>query len=133
MEHNSNLIIIVDDNEFDSFFTKKLIINSGFSNTVLEFESAQKALDYLESCIKNKTELPKFIFLDIYMPLMTGFEFFEEFKKLPKNNINKCHLIFTSTTVDNDYISKVKRLQQCSFTSKPITADFLNTLKPTSI
>lgn len=126
--------MIIDDNEFDSFFTKKLINNSGFSKTVLEFESAQNALNHLESCIEQKTALPKFIFLDIYMPLMTGFEFFDEFIKLPKERINQCHLIFTSTTVDDNYILKVNHLKhQCSFTSKPITIDFLNTLKPSSI
>jgi len=134
MGKNENLVMIIDDNEFDAYFTKRLIENSGFSHSILEFESAESALSYIESCIKDGTELPKFIFLDIYMPIMTGFDFFEELKKFPKSSIDQCHLVFTSTTVDDNNILKVNSLKhQCSFTSKPITADFLDTLKPLTI
>jgi CheY-like chemotaxis protein len=134
MGSNENLVMIIDDNEFDSFFTKRLIKNSGFSDTILEFESAENALDYIESSINDGTELPKFIFLDIYMPIMTGFDFFEELKKFPQSSIEQCHLVFTSTTVDDNNILKVNSLgHKCSFTSKPITTDFLDTLKPLTI
>ena len=127
MKTEQKLIMVVDDNEFDTFFTSKLIQTSSFSDYIIEFDDAKNALNYLKSA--SEKEIPSYIFLDIYMPLMNGFEFFEEFEKLPDPITNKTKLIFTSTTINDDYKLKVKKLSKnCLFTSKPLTQEFLKTL-----
>ena len=129
MKTEQKLIMVVDDNEFDTFFTGKLIQTTSFSNRIIEFDSAKNALNYLRSASEKEEEIPSHIFLDIYMPLMNGFEFFEEFKQLPSSVTNSTKLIFTSTTVNDDYKLKIKKLSnKCLFTSKPLTQEFLKTL-----
>lgn len=121
-------IMIVDDNEFDSYITAKLIQNSNLATEVIEFNSAKLALEFLSENQKNTKALPDLILLDIYMPLMDGFEFIEKFKELSLEANSHCKICVVSTTVNDYYIHKAKIDENIRFTSKPITTEFLSNL-----
>jgi len=121
-------IMIVDDNEFDSYITARLIQNSNLATEVIEFNSAKLALEFLVENQNNTKILPDVILLDIYMPLMDGFEFIEKFKGLSAEANSYCKICVVSTTVNDYYIHKAKIDENIKFTSKPITTDFLNSL-----
>lgn len=128
MEQKFKKIMIVDDNEFDTYITTKLILNSNLAKDVIEFNSAKIALEFLESNKDNTDVLPELILLDIYMPLMDGFEFIEKFKNLNGKTNKYSKICIVSTTVNDYYIHKAKIDKNIYFTSKPITIDFLNNL-----
>jgi CheY-like chemotaxis protein len=122
-------VMVIDDNEFDCYITSKLISNTNFASDVLEFNSAELALQYLVENQNDLTLLPELIFLDIYMPLLDGFDFINLFKLLPDEVINYCEICIVSTTVDDYYIHKAKIDESIRlFTSKPITVEFLKSL-----
>ena len=121
-------IMIVDDNEFDSYITARLIENSHLAAEVIEFNSAKLALEFLAENQNNIKMLPDVILLDIYMPLMDGFEFIEKFKELSSDANSYCKICVVSTTVNDYYIHKAKIDENIKFTSKPITTDFLKDL-----
>lgn len=58
MEQKFKKIMIVDDNEFDTYITTKLILNSNLAKDVIEFNSAKIALEFLESNKDNTEVLP---------------------------------------------------------------------------
>lgn len=129
MSLESNILMIVDDNEFDMYITSRLILNNQLADEVLEFDSGQLALNYLELNKQNLLKLPRLIFLDIYMPLMDGFQFIEQFKRLPTNVKDHCKICIVSSTVDDQYIYKAKVEENINlFTSKPITVDYIKSI-----
>ncbi len=124
-----NKLMVIDDNQFDCYITAKLITNINLTNEVLEFNSAELALQYLVENQNDPTMLPEIIFLDIYMPIMDGFDFINMFKLLSETVINHCELCIVSTTVDDYHIYKAKIDESIRlFTSKPISVEFLQSL-----
>ncbi|MGF1556837.1 response regulator [Paucihalobacter sp.] len=124
-----NLVMIIDDNDFDRYVSKGLLKSSNFSKEILEFDSAKLAYNYLEVNQDNLEKIPEVIFLDIYMPLMNGFEFINLFESLSPNVLNNCKICVLSTTVKDEHFFKAKSFEKnIMFTNKPITLAFLNTI-----
>ncbi|WNH12456.1 response regulator [Thalassobellus suaedae] len=129
MNLKNNIIMIIDDNEFDLYITSRLILSNHLADEVLEFDSGQLAINYLELNKDNLLKLPRLIFLDIYMPLMNGFQFIEQFKLLPTKVKDYCKICIVSSTVDDKYIYKAKVEENINlFTSKPITVDYIKSV-----
>jgi CheY-like chemotaxis protein len=129
MSLKNNILMIVDDNEFDMYITSRLILSNQLADEVLEFDSGQLAINYLEMNKHNQLKMPKLIFLDIYMPLMDGFQFIEQFKRLPAKVNFIFRICILSSTVDEKYIYKAKLEEDIHlFTSKPITFEFIKSI-----
>lgn len=118
-------VMIIDDNVLDVYIASKSIKSCNFAATILEYNNATDALEYLKENQNTITALPQIIFVDIYMPLLGGFEFLDEFKILPPSVIDNCEIVMISSTIDDRDISKAKLDKRISrFVVKPITSDF---------
>jgi CheY-like chemotaxis protein len=123
-------VMIIDDNVIDIYITKRLIIKNLFGENVLEYFSAEKALQYLQDHKEEEYLLPQIIFIDIYMPVMSGFEFMESYEKLPLTLKNNCKVFIISSTIDeNDIERSNKDKNITAFQVKPITKEFLESIK----
>lgn len=115
-------VMIIDDNNLDLYIAAKLITNNNFSKYVLEYNNASAALEFLAENQENKDVLPQIIFVDIYLPLMNGFEFLEHYKLLSPTLTDNCKIIMVSSTIDDRDIFRAKHDQSISlFAVKPIT------------
>lgn len=80
-------VMLVDDNEIDNFINQKMIEATDFSEKIFTYTSGKSALEFLKNLEKNKELIdilvPDYIFLDINMPVMDGFEFLEAYEQLP--------------------------------------------------
>ena len=121
-------IMIVDDNEFDCYITSKIINNLDATVDIMEFNSSLTAIGYLEEFQNSLEKLPNLIFLDIYMPLLDGFDFIEKFNELSGVIKEHTKICILSTTVDDLYIHRARVNESILFTSKPITKEFLQTI-----
>lgn len=118
--------MIIDDNNIDRYICSRLIIKNDFTNKLLEYDTAVDALKYLQTNQDNFAALPNIIFVDIYMPIMSGFEFMEAFKKLPSTLRSYCKVFIISSTMDNTDISRIHIDPNIyGFQEKPITKEFL--------
>lgn len=129
MKPKYNKIMIIDDNDIDSYITSALIKKNNFTNDLLGFDSGFKAIEYLEKNKDNNEELPDLILLDIYMPLMDGFEFLDLIEKIDPAITKKCKICIISSSIDDNDIIKARLDKNIyTFISKPLTAELLYSL-----
>lgn len=129
MEPKYNKIMIIDDNYVDNYIASALIKNNNLTKDLLEFDNGVKAIEYLEKNKDNHQELPDLILLDIYMPLMDGFEFLNLFEKIDSTLTKNCKICIVSSSIDDNDIFKAKLDKKIyNFISKPLTVDLLYAL-----
>tara|TARA_R110000764_G_scaffold134090_1_gene222177 strand:+ start:167 stop:553 length:387 start_codon:yes stop_codon:yes gene_type:complete len=98
-------VCIIDDDPIFVYGTKVLLnYNGSFCSTVIVHEDGKEALDSLTSMVKSGEKLPDVIFLDLNMPIMDGWEFLDEFIKLPMEYKPRVYIV--SSSIDNQDIEK---------------------------
>ena len=96
-----NLVCIVDDDPTHVFITKKYIELSGNVEKIIVCNNGKHAFDTLQKLITSKETLPKIIFLDLNMPVWDGWQFLDEFTKIPTEETITIYIL-TSSTSDAD-------------------------------
>lgn len=123
------IVMIIDDNNIDLYITSRMIIKNNFAEKVLQYISGVDALQYLTDNQNNLALLPEIILVDIYMPLMSGFEFMEAFDGLPDKVKNHCKAYIVSSSIDEGDILRAQNDSNITaFHEKPINEKFLNDL-----
>ena len=78
-----NSIYIIDDDPITVFGIKKMLKDTVVCESISTFHNGKLAIERLREHVQNDFPIPEVIFLDINMPIMDGWEFLEEFLKLP--------------------------------------------------
>lgn len=110
MLDHKNTVMLIDDNFIDLKINSKLISITKIFDEIITCQSGEEALIYLKKQ-KDAQLLPNFILLDIQMPDMDGFEFLEQFKKLPQTIIDRCKVAMLSSTLDFGDIKRAEANQ----------------------
>lgn len=112
-------VILIDDDEISLFLSKRVLSKLGFTENIHQFISATEALLFLND-IKDTTQLPDLIFLDLNMPNIDGFEFMNILSKEGEKYKNVKISILTSSIDDVD-IEKSKNYNNViDFITKPL-------------
>jgi CheY-like chemotaxis protein len=88
--------LLIDDSEIDVLVNRRLIQLTSFCENIVVTRSAEEALNFLKGECHSSAHAPDWIFLDMYLPMMSGYDFIEEFKKLPDFITNKSRVIVLS-------------------------------------
>ncbi|HNQ11831.1 MAG TPA: response regulator [Bacteroidia bacterium] len=117
-------VLLLDDNPLDNFVNKNLIEKAKFAEQVTVHEHALHTIDFLKDC--HEDDLPEIIFLDINMPGMDGFEFLDEFAKLPIHIVTACKIIMLSTSESFKDLNRANRNRYVyKFLNKPMSESVL--------
>jgi CheY-like chemotaxis protein len=130
MEKNYHILLIDDDRAFN-FLNEKIIEFEKFATKVSSHVSPVEALAELKSLAQtNPPGFPDFIFLDINMPDMDGWEFMDNFRLLPHNVIEKTRVFILTSSLNPLDIEKSKTYDEIKgFASKPLTTEILNFIR----
>lgn len=119
-------LLIIDDDAVSVLILKKMLINAGFLDNSMIFKNGNEAINFLNSNYKSIEKY--FIFLDINMPIMNGWEFLEEIE--PKiNTENFSVYLLTSSTSEQDIIKSKNYKSIKKFISKPVAKEILSEIK----
>ena len=93
--------IIIDDGTVDIFITREVIRRYSKEADVEVFLQANVGLEYIKSEYSKPGEVDTILFLDLNMPLMSGWDFLENFEKL-NDGTKKLFKIFVLSSFTNN-------------------------------
>ena len=114
-----NKTVLIDDSDIDLFIQRRFLEVYDFSNVLLQYKSADEALNWLREL--NGESAPDVIFLDLNMPEVDGFGFLKDFNNLPDRITNKSKIVVLTSSnspKDRDQVFENKNVIQ--FITKPI-------------
>ena len=118
-------IVIVDDDDTFRFLFKESIKKSEIAETIISFNDAEEALEYLKDNHLNDSK--NLIFLDIKMPYMDGWQFLDEYSKLTGINRNNLIIMLSSSVYPHDEKKARDHQLVYKYLKKPInSADLRN-------
>ncbi|NMH29255.1 response regulator [Flavobacterium silvaticum] len=124
-----NKILCVDDDPITLMLYKMVVSKSGFSSHVDTAHNGEEALHYLDKLLEQNEDYPHLIFLDLNMPVMSGWEFLDLFTREKYVHFPECKVIVLSSTIDPADIEKSKSYPMViGFRSKPISKEMLSEL-----
>lgn len=116
-------IMLVDDDDISNYVNAMLIKKSGLEVTVNVFNSGGAALKYLsEARLYRSHPMPDIIFLDLFMPKISGSQFIRTVEKMFKDNIPFKIIIMTAHAVSElKEMNLFKKSFIKHFVEKPLT------------
>lgn len=120
--------VLIDDSEIDLFVNQRFIEKMVGDVEILTFIRAKNALDHLNALSENPNAdhsfIPDFIFVDINMPEMDGFEFLDAFANLKNGYFQNTKVyVVSSTTLLNEIVAADSHCACNGFINKPLTGE----------
>lgn len=118
-------ILLIDDDEINNFISIKLIKKALTNTEISACLNGKLAIEQLTAIQKTDPEkFPDYILLDINMPIMNGWEFLDEFKRLNIDPSGKCKIYIISSSIFSNDINKARSYPLVKdFVSKPLNID----------
>ncbi|MEO8255341.1 MAG: response regulator [Flavobacterium sp.] len=122
-----DLLCIIEDDPTHLFITKKMIEMSGMVENIMVYKNGKEAYDKLEAIFISSKLLPEIILLDLNMPVWDGWQFLDEFIKIPIQNKVTIYIL-TSSNSEMDKKQAEKYNLNKNYLVKPITVTEIKTL-----
>ena len=127
-------VMIIDDNDIDNFINERIIKSSLFSENVYVHTSAKSALEFLKNLesVKDipKEIIPSYIFLDLNMPIMDGFQFMDAFQKFSTTFQSSIKIVILTTSLNPSDVETSKKFKQnIKFLYKPLNETMLKEIE----
>ena len=89
-------ISIIDDDPITVFGIKKMLHLINVCDDISTFVNGKEAIEHIIKLMEQNKPIPEVIFLDINMPIMDGWQFLEEFIKLPLKDKIRINIVTSS-------------------------------------
>lgn len=119
-------VLLVDDDNACNFFNRRLLKNKYSITQVQEARNGRDAIAIVKQAAEGNQPLPHLIFLDLNMPVMSGWEFLNEFKKLPDAVKQQVVIIILSSSINPDDKARAKTYTEvAAYENKYLTDESL--------
>ncbi|MBT1709536.1 response regulator [Fulvivirgaceae bacterium PWU5] len=122
-------IWIIDDDPMSSFMLKRLAELGELADIITIFNHARGALDYIEEHKKDYNQLPDVILLDIYMPVVNGWDFLNRYRELRPLLEKEISIILVSSSDHPRDLNQAKTYEEVkAYVTKPVSLERLKEL-----
>ncbi len=129
MRQKLKCVLLVDDDEATNFVHTMVVKQADCAEMVKSVQNGRQALEYLSEVIEGTYPPPDFIFLDINMPEMDGWEFLRAYEKLPTEIQVSTIIVLLTTPLSSDDAEKAKKIPTISgFKNKMLSLDTVKEL-----
>lgn len=119
-------VFIVDDDPIYCAMSRMVLQAMEIDCTIEVYNNGLDAKEAIEKIVANGDKMPDYIFLDLNMPLMDGWEFLEFFSEFDQN---RSAIFIVSSTINIIEINKAKEISIVKdFISKPIVPEKLQSI-----
>lgn len=119
-------VLLIDDDDVFNFVHKRIIERIELGVEVVVIDSCRLALDYLSA---PDLVIPDFIFLDINMPEMNGFDFLDAASSMPNEVWSKMKVVFVTSSLNEADVTKAHSYPMVvGFQDKPLNSEVITKL-----
>jgi len=125
-----NNFIVIDDDSINNIVSKFTILRYNKDAEIQLFNNPELALEVIREIISQEDHQRNMvILLDINMPIMSGWEFLDEFAELGNAVNNRFSFYMLSSSIDDTDMEKSEKHELVSgFFSKPLTEKHLHVI-----
>ena len=118
---------LIDDDSLSNYLTQNLLRVEGFSSVISTFDSAEAALKKLFT--QSLADIPKVVFLDLNMPVMSGWQFLDALAPLRDRLLGRCHIFVLTSSLAMADMEKAKTYDLVSgLIHKPIDSEEIHSI-----
>ena len=110
LEKKLDKILLIDDSEAINYIHNYILEEMNIATEIIVKENGAEAIAYLLNLIENKIPMPALIFIDINMPKMNAWEFFEAYEKIDLAIRRKSHVILMTSSIDPADMAKAHNI-----------------------
>jgi CheY-like chemotaxis protein len=122
-------ILLVDDNEFTNIFNRRFLEKLNIANQVYTARNGKEALEFLRRMIEDRSiTKPDLILLDLNMPVMSGWEFIDEYRKLENESKHGKIIVLTTSPNPEDEAKAMSIELVADYIKKPLTKEIVSEL-----
>lgn len=129
MERKLNIWIVDDDPIFQMIF-KMMIERVNSRITTNQFKNGQEAIDAVKNIGEDGDRIPDYIFLDINMPIKTGWDFLNELPVIIDPTIiakTKVYIVSSSINPEDEEKARTYTLTE-DFLIKPLSESLIESI-----
>ena len=122
-------VCIIDDDHIFIYGVKRLMEETSFCDNLMIYQNGQDALDDLKDKANKGVNMPSIIFLDLNMPMMTGWEFLDEYLQFENQAAAQSKVYIVSSSIDPKDLLRIKDYGVIkNYILKPVTTDDLQNI-----
>jgi CheY-like chemotaxis protein len=119
-------LFFIDDEKYCCLVAEKILSQGSINYDVLYSNNGFTVIEFLKKNKQVEQALPDFIFVDLSMPVFSGWDFLEAYQSIYISLKKAIHIYVVSSSVNADYVKKAQSYPFVeAFIPKPLTKSVL--------